>query len=142
MLKEARDKRTLAVETDAADTASMSSAELTTAVPTPVGKEGFTGFSVWELELEVVLLLSLPLSLLSSSLDDDDLTLPLPTATDKGADTTFNNKPSSGSFGTEATIGASFETTTGPCTATVTTGAEGTPPSTVSFNVSATGTAD
>jgi len=76
-------------------------------------------------------------------------TLPLPTATDKGADTTFNNKLSYGSFGKEATIGASletttgpctatgalFETTTGPCTATSATGAEGTPPSTVSFNV-------
>jgi hypothetical protein len=88
--------------------------------------------------------------------------LPLPTAMDEGAGTTFNNKPSSGSFWTEATIGASLETTVGPCTATSATtlvptstfdnkpssgsfGAEGAPPSTVataSFNVGPAGTAD
>jgi len=74
----------------------------------------------------------------------------------KGGGTTFNNKPSSGSFGKEATIGAlletttgpctatgaSFETTTGPYTATGATGAEGAPPSTVSFNIGTMGTAD
>jgi len=57
----------------------------------------------------------------------------------EGADTTFDNKPSSGSFRAEATMGASLEMTAGPCTAIGATGAEGTFPSTVakvSFNVS------
>jgi len=88
--------------------------------------------------------------------------LPLPTATGEGAGTTFNDKPFSGSFGTEKTTGVSLETTAGPCTTTGATtlappstfdnkpssgsfGAEGGPPSTVattSVNVRTAGTAD
>jgi hypothetical protein len=68
---------------------------------------------------------------------------PLPMATDEGAETTFDNKPSSGSFGAEATFGATSGMTAAVCKASgTTTSAPSSTVAKVSFNVNAMGTAD